>query len=264
MRLLFLGDIVGAPGTDFVCRSLPEVREKLGIDLVVANAENSTHGSGMNPSAFKQLRAAGVDGFTLGDHLYRRSEIIPHMKAEGSPIVRPANLPPDAPGRSWAELKSPAGSLFMTSVLGRTFMKPVDCPLLALDRVFSELPERAGRLVFVDVHAEATADKYFIAHYLKGRAAAVAGTHTHIPTADEHVTADGMGFICDAGMCGPHDGVLGRRADRVLAFHLTAVPNPFDVCEGDVRMNGVVFELDPEMGRCTSIERFRLRAGESP
>jgi len=144
------------------------------------------------------------------------------------------------------------------SLLGRTYMKPVDCPFLAADRVLAKVPPEV-RCIVVDVHAEATGDKYQLIHYLKGRVSAVLGTHTHVPTADEQVFPEGTAFICDVGMTGPYAGILGRRADRVLPAVITFVPIPFDIAAEDVRLGGAIVEIDPATGKALSIQRVMFR-----
>jgi metallophosphoesterase (TIGR00282 family) len=257
MRILFLGDIVGPPGVNFVKRALPLVRAHLALDLVIANAENASGGSGMTPGAFRELRNAGIDLLTLGDHIYRRAEIIPTLEREAC-VCKPANFPASAPGRDFALATTAAGvAVAAVSLLGRTFMRPVDCPFTAIDRVLPELAGRA-RCVVVDIHAEATADKYLMAHHLKGRVSAVLGTHTHVPTADEQLLPGGTAFISDVGMTGPYDSILGRRIDRVLLTTVTFVPTMFDVAVGDPRLSGAVVDIDPDTGRATAIRRFQL------
>lgn len=257
MRILFIGDIVGTPGVSFLQRALPLLIPHEQLDLVVANAENAVNGSGLTPSAYRKLRHAGVDLVTLGDHVYKKADIISTMGKEER-LCKPANFPPDAPGREFALATArngvPAAAL---CVLGRTFMRSVDCPFRAADRVLAQLEGRA-RVVIVDMHAEATADKYLLGHHLKGRVSAVLGTHTHVPTADEQVLPGGTAFICDVGMTGPYDSILGRRIDRVLTTTVTFVPTPFDVAEKDVRLGGAIVEVDAESGRATSIRRFML------
>src|SRR5262249_51411285 len=182
MRILFLGDIVGPPGVTFVKQALPRLREREQFDLVIANAENASGGSGITPGTFKQLRQAGVDLMTLGDHIYKKKDIIPTLQQDER-VCKPANFPPDAPGRDFALAAARDGTpVAVVSLLGRTFMRAVDCPFRAADRVLAELAGRA-KVVVVDMHAEATADKYLMGHHLKGRVSAVLGTHTHVPTA---------------------------------------------------------------------------------
>src|SRR5262249_15124907 len=216
MRILFLGDIVGSPGVDFVKSALRTVRAREYIDCVIANAENASAGSGMTPGTYRQLRQAGIDLVTMGDHIYKKLEIT-SVLGDDDRICRPANYPPEAPGRSFVLAAMPNGiTVAAFCVLGRTYMRPVDCPFKAADATLAVLAGQA-KIVIVDAHAEATADKYLLAHHLKGRAAAVLGTHTHVPTADEQILPGGTAFQCDVGMCGPYDSILGRRIDRVLS-----------------------------------------------
>src|SRR5713101_9455546 len=243
MRILFLGDIVGKPGVAFVKRALALLVAREGIDLVIANAENATDGSGLALKDFRQLRQAGVDLVTLGDHVYRRKEIIPTLETDER-ICKPANLPTGAPGRDFALTMTGDGTAVAAfSLLGRTFMRPADCPYRAADRVLSELAERV-RCIIVDMHAEATADKYLMAHHLRGRVTAVLGTHTHVQTADEQILPGGTAFLCDVGMTGPYDSILGRRIDRVLYTTTTFVPSQFEVATGDPRLAGVLVDVD--------------------
>jgi metallophosphoesterase (TIGR00282 family) len=256
MKLLFIGDIVGQIGVDFIRDRLPPFIAHEQIDLVVANAENAANGSGLTPRQYRQLRQAGVDLITMGDHVYKKLDVLAVFEKEDR-ICRPANFPPDAPGRDVIRAAARDGTMVAAfGVLGRTFMRPVDCPFRAADRVLAQLVD--VKCILVDVHAEATADKYLMAHYLKGRVSAVLGTHTHVPTADEQILPGGTAFITDVGMTGPYDSILGRRIDRVLTTTLTFLPTPFDVAEGDVRMGGAIVEIDAATGKATAIRRVRL------
>src|SRR5947209_845942 len=257
MRILFLGDIVGQPGVAFVKKTLPAVVAREGIDLVIANAENASGGSGLTRGAYRELRQAGIDLITMGDHIYKRAEIIPTLEQEDR-ICKPANFPPQAPGREVILATARDGTeVAAFCLLGRTFMRSVDCPFQAADRVLAALGGRT-RCVVVDMHAEATADKYLMAHHLKGRVSAVLGTHTHVPTADEQILPPGTAFISDVGMTGPYDSVLGRRVDRVLGTTITFIPSAFDVATGDPRLGGAVVDVDPATGRATAIRRLML------
>jgi metallophosphoesterase (TIGR00282 family) len=257
MRILFVGDVVGTPGVNFLRRALPALVEHERVDCVIANAENAAGGSGLTASLYRKLRDAGVDLVTLGDHVYKKQEIIPTLQKEER-LCRPANFPPDAPGREAAVAVARDGTpVAALCVLGRTFMRPVDCPFRAADRVLAALPPEV-KVVVVDAHAEATADKYLLGHHLKGRVSAVLGTHTHVPTADEQVLAGGTAFISDVGMTGPYDSILGRRVDRVLFTTVTFVPSAFDVAEGDPRLGGALVDVDPATGRATAIRRVML------
>ncbi len=262
MRILLIGDIVGKPGVKIVAQALPALRQREKIDLVIANAENSADGSGISPSIYRKLIAAGVDCITLGDHIYRRNEIRPILQAESN-IVKPANYPASAPGKTFSIVTAADGRrVAVVSLLGRVFMRPVDCPFAAVDRIFQELP---GDVVVrvIDFHAEATSDKQLMARHLDGRATAVLGTHTHVTTADEQVLPGGTAFQCDVGMTGPHESILGRRIDRVLETTLTFQPTHFDVATGDVRLSGTLVDCDSDSGRATAIRRLMVTQAEA-
>src|SRR5262245_11003505 len=255
MRILFIGDIVGPPGVAFLKRMLRSLIERESIDLVIANAENASGGSGITPGAYRQLREAGVDLVTLGDHIYKKRDIITVLEKDER-VCKPANFPPEAPGREYAVAAAKDGTLVAAvCVLGRTFMRPVDCPFRAVDRVLQALGDRA-KCVVVDAHAEATADKHLMAHHLKGRVAAVLGTHTHVATADEQILPGGTAFITDVGMTGPYDSILGRRIDRVLYTTTTFVPSQFEVATGDVRLAGAIVDYDRTTRQAVGIRRI--------
>jgi metallophosphoesterase (TIGR00282 family) len=257
MRILFIGDIVGTPGVNLVRRVLPALIERERLDCVIANAENAASGSGLTARLYRRLRDAGIDLFTLGDHIYRKAEIIDTLRKEER-TCKPANFPPEAPGREIARAVARNGvPVAVFTVLGRTYMRPVDCPFKAADRLLAAL---AGgvRVIVVDVHAEATADKYLLAHHLKGRVSAVLGTHTHVATADEQIMPPGTAFQCDVGMTGPYDSILGRRIDQVLMSTVTFVPTTWEVADGDLRLAGAIVEVDSDTGRASSIRRVML------
>ena len=261
MRLLLIGDIVGKPGRQIVTRGLRRLVEREAIDLVVANGENAAAGSGITPAIFNELVAGGVDCVTLGDHIYRRREIIPVL-VERHNIVRPANFPATAPGRDLAIVTARNGErVAVISLLGRVFMRPVDCPWTAADRVLAALPADI-KVILVDFHAEATSDMQLMGRYLDGRVSAVLGTHTHVATADEQILPGGTAFQCDVGMTGPHDGILGRMVDRVLETTIHFIPTHFEVSTGDVRLHGTLVDVDPATGRAAGIRRLALAQAE--
>jgi hypothetical protein len=258
-----IGDVVGKPGRDIVVRATAGLVRKHRLDLVVANAENSAGGSGLTPAMHDALVAAEVDGVTLGDHIYRRKEIVRSLENQNN-IVKPANLPDEAPGKRWMVLVARNGvRVGVFCLLGRLFMKPVDCPFKAADRVLADLPGDV-KVVLVDFHAEATSEKQVMGRYLDGRVTAVLGTHTHVPTADETILPGGAAFQCDVGMTGPYESILGRRIDRVTHTTLTYYPTQFDVARGDVRLSGSVVELDARTGRATGVERICVREADLP
>ncbi len=261
MRILFIGDIVGKPGRQIVGRAVEGLVAKHRLDLVIANAENAAGGSGLTPANYRELIRAGVDAITLGDHVYRRREI--HSVLEGEPnIVKPANLPPESVGREWAVVTARNGArVGIACLLGQLFMKPVDSPWQAADRVLAAMPSEA-RVRLIDFHAEATSDMQLMGRYLDGRVSAVLGTHTHVPTADECVLPGGTAFQCDVGMTGPFESIIGRRIDRVMETTLTSRPTEFDVATGDVRLSGTIVTVDPETGRATDVQRLCVKESE--
>jgi hypothetical protein len=261
MRILFIGDIVGQPGVMMVKRAVPLLISAEKVDLVIANAENASGGSGITAGAYNQLREAGVDLVTLGDHIYKKQEFISVLEKDDR-VCKPANFPVEAPGRDVIQALARDGtSVAVFCLLGRTFMRPVDCPFQAADRVLKKLDGQC-RCVVVDIHAEATADKYLMAHHLKGRVSAVLGTHTHVPTADEQIVSPGTAFISDVGMTGPYDSILGRRIDRVLSSTITFIPSSFEVANGDPRLAGALVDIDPSSGRASSIRRLMINEAE--
>ena len=254
LKILFIGDVVGAPGRKIVGQLLPRLIPRWGLGLVVCNAENAAGGSGLTLKCYEELVEAGVDVMTMGDHVYRKDEIFQVFDRTGR-VLRPANFPPDSPGPELSLVESRDGTMVAVfSVLGRTFMKPVDCPFRASERLLEQIG-RDAKVVIVDIHAEATSDKQLLARYLDGRVSAVLGTHTHVATADEQIQKLGTAYQSDVGMTGPHDSILGRRYDRVLSATLSCVPSYFDVATGDPRMNGAVVTVDPLTGSALAISR---------
>jgi metallophosphoesterase (TIGR00282 family) len=257
IKVLFIGDVVGSPGRKIVAQVLPRIIPRWGISLVVCNAENAAGGSGLTRSCHEELVEAGVDVMTMGDHVYRKDEIFQVFDRTGS-VIRPANFPPDAPGPELAIALARQGTpVAVFSLIGRTFMKPADCPFRAADRLIERIGG-AARVVIVDVHAEATSEKQLIGRYLDGRVSAVLGTHTHVATADQQIFKEGTAYQTDVGMTGPHESILGRRYDRVLSSTLSCVPAHFDVATGDPRLNGAVVTIDRQSGKAVSISRVSL------
>jgi metallophosphoesterase (TIGR00282 family) len=256
-RALLIGDIVGKPGRRALAVGLPQLMKDHPIDVIIANGENTAGGSGITPAIFEELRAMGVDVVTLGDHVYRKKEAVP-LLAESDRLLRPLNLPDEAAGRGWTVLESQSGFPFaVVTLLGRTFMKPSNCPFHAVDKALAEIADRA-KLIFVEMHAEATSDKIGMGWHLDGRASAVFGTHTHVQTSDERVLPQGAAFITDLGMTGPHEGVLGRRKEKVLSAVITGMPTYFDVATGDLRVSGALVTADTQTGRSSAIQRVML------
>ncbi|MEA2711522.1 MAG: 2,3-cyclic-nucleotide 2-phosphodiesterase [Phycisphaerales bacterium] len=259
LRVLCLGDIVGRPGRQVVQQKLPALVRERNVDLVIANAENIAGGSGITQNLFNKIRSYGVDVVTLGDHVYKKADIVPTLQASER-IVRPANLSQHAAGRPFTCVTSNSGvNVCVFSLLGRIYMNlPADDPFAAAERVLDQMPGNV-RVSVCDFHAEASSEKVAMGHWLDGRVSVIFGTHTHVPTADAKILPGGSAFISDLGMCGPYDSVLGRRKDRVLKYMTTNMPVPFDVATGDVRMCGLLAEIDPETGRALSVERIEVK-----
>ena len=258
LKLLCIGDVVGAPGRRLLHESLPELVKQRSVDCVIVNAENATDGAGLSAAMYEKIVQAGAHLVTLGDHVYRRKDIIGVLE-KSERMVRPANLPSAAPGREFAIHETESGpKVAVISLLGRMFMKPLsNCPFAAVDRVLGLLPADV-KIVVVDLHAEATSEKVAMGWHLDGRVSVVFGTHTHIPTADERILPKGTAYISDVGMTGPYDSVLGRLKERVLSNMRSGVPSVFDVAEGDARLCGILVTVEPSTGRATHIERIRV------
>jgi len=250
-----IGDIVGAAGRRAVRNLLPRLREMWHPDAVVANAENAAGGHGLTPPLADELFRIGLDAITLGDHVWDQKDLTVWLDREPR-IVRPANLPPRCPGRGVTTIATAAGPLTVVSLLGRVFMPPMaDCPFRTMDRLLTELPDTSGPIL-VDVHAEATSEKAALGWHLDGRVALVAGTHTHVQTADERILPGGTAFISDLGMTGPADSIIGRDIASVIEKFLTGMPGRFKVAGGRVRLDGVIVDL-ADGGRAEAIQRLQ-------
>ena len=259
LRILVLGDIVGRPGRQVIHQKLPALVKQKNVDFVIANSENIAGGSGITPNLFNKLRSYGVDVVTLGDHVYKRLDIVQTLQ-NSERIVRPGNLAAIAAGKTFTVVKTNSGvSVAVFNLLGRIFMNlPADDPFAAADKILSSLPGGV-KVIVCDMHAEATSEKVAMGHWLDGRASLVFGTHTHIPTADSKILPGGTAYQTDLGMCGPYDSVLGRRKDRVVKYMTTNMPHMFEVATGDVRMCGALVEINPDTGKAESIERIEVK-----
>ena len=258
MRILFIGDIVGEPGRTAVARHLPEIRDRHKVDLVVANAENAAGGLGVTLALVGALRAVGVQVFTMGNHVWRKSDMVKNIS--GMPdVVRPANYPEGTPGRGSLLFTLPDGrTAGIVNLMGRVFMEPLRCPFLQADAEIAAL-SRQTKVILVDIHAEASSEKVALGWYLDGRCSAVLGTHTHVQTADEWVMPHGTAYITDAGMCGPYHSVIGMDTNTVIEKFLTSMPRKFEVAGGPVIFSAVLVDADEITGRAQSIKSFLLR-----
>ncbi len=262
MKLLFVGDIVGKPGRTAVRYFVPRLREQHGLDFCVGNSENSAGGAGITPDSADELLASGLDLLTSGNHTWSKREISPYLAKTGSRQLRPANYPEGAPGRGHALIEARGLRLGVINLEGRVFMKALDCPFRAADRLVAELAASGARCILVDVHCEATSEKNALGHYLDGRVSAVLGSHTHIQTADARVLRGGTAFMTDAGMCGPWDSVIGVRKEAAIERFLTARHVQFETASDDVYLQGAIVEIDDETGRARSITRVQERLPE--
>jgi len=257
MKLLCLGDVVGSPGRRILTQRLHAYREERGVDLVIANIENASGGSGVNVSAYEALRAAGVDVCTTGDHVYRRSEILKLFERHPRRLLRPLNYPAAAAGRGGTTVTAGSGiDVAVLNLQGRVFMDPADDPfrvvLAALDKIET-------KVIVVDFHAEATSEKRAMGWFLDGRVSVLFGTHTHVPTADAEILPEGTAYVTDLGMTGPYASVIGRNTQSVLKTFTTRMYAPFTVAGEDVRACGILVDVDPKSGKARSIERVDLR-----
>ena len=256
--IIVLGDVVGRPGRNALRKQLPALRERHGAAFVLANGENAAAGSGITPDIVADLLDAGIDCLTSGDHIYRRKEILTIINKEPR-LLRPLNWSRDAAGTGTGLYKGEDGvAVGVVNLIGRVFLNPADCPFRAADEAIEALKAQGARLVLVDFHAEATSEKIAMGWHLDGRVTAVLGTHTHVQTADERILPGGTAYITDLGMCGPHDSVIGREKHAVVTNFITRMPQQFNVAHGDVQLNGVVITADPQSGKATAIERFRV------
>ena len=258
VKILFLGDIVGKPGRQAVAALLPQLKRDQQLDCVIANGENIAHGAGVTSTTVKELLAAGVDVITTGDHVWDQKgfeqdiDVIPE-------IVRPLNIAPNAPGHGAVVVnigdKARVGVL---NLLGRVFM-PVtsDCPFRAAKAEVAKL-RRQTNIIIVDIHAEATSEKVALGRYLDGQVSLVVGTHTHVQTADEQILPKGTAYLSDAGMCGPHDSVLGRDVDAVIRRFVSGLPQKLEVATGQIELRGVIVDVDENTGLAQKIDRFRI------
>lgn len=259
LNVLCIGDIVGRPGRRIIAEKLKLVVKEHDVDCVIANAENAAGGSGLTRQIYDKLLRYGVNLITLGDHTYRKREIIPTLETSDN-IVRPINFSKQAAGKGFACYKTGKGpTVAIVALIGRLFMKPSDCPYDAVDRILPQIEQKAD-VVIVEFHAEATSEKIAMGYHLDGRVSLCFGTHTHVVTADERILPKGTAYITDIGMTGAHDSVLGRGTESVLKAFRTQMPYPFEIATGDVKMNAILVTIDSGTKKAERIERIRVDA----
>lgn len=254
LTILFLGDIVGEPGRSAVIAQLPALKERYAVDFVIVNGENAAGGRGITGKITIDLLRAGVSVVTTGDHIWDQKDIAAFLETEPR-LLRPINYPAGAPGQGSIVLETAKGKVGVISVQARTFMQPIlENPFEALTLAVAKMREETP-LIFVDAHGETTSEKIAIGRFLDGRVSAVIGTHTHVQTADEQIFPGGTAFLCDAGMCGPAESILGRAIDPIVNRFVSNLPAAFPVAKGRVRLCGVVVSVDETSGRALRIER---------
>ncbi len=255
VRILFLGDIVGEPGRRAVIEGLPGLVEELGVDFTVANGENAANGRGITPKLTVDLLRAGVAVITMGDHVWDQKETASHIETEPR-LLRPINYPPGTPGAGSVVLETAKGPIAVMNAQCRTFTNPpLENPFLALEAEAIRLREKTP-VIFLDIHGETTSEKIAVGRFLDGKVSAVVGTHTHVQTADERILPGGTAFLCDAGMCGPDDSILGREVGQVVSRFVRSMPSQLHIAPGPVRLCGAVIDIDEVSGRALAISRL--------
>jgi metallophosphoesterase (TIGR00282 family) len=261
MNILFIGDIVGRPGRDLVHKGLRGLVEHFDIDLTIANAENSAAGFGITRDIGHTLLEWGVDVMTSGNHIWDKKEAVEYIATEPR-LLRPANYPAGVPGRgSYLAQTRDGRAVGVINVMGRVFMTPIDDPFAVVLREIEAMRHRT-RVIFVDMHAEATSEKIAMGWHLDGKVTAVVGTHTHVQTADERVLPNGTAYMTDVGMTGPHDSIIGMEREPSLARFLNGMPSKFEPASGNPRLNGALVQADDKTGRATKITRISYSAND--
>jgi 2',3'-cyclic-nucleotide 2'-phosphodiesterase len=254
LTILFLGDVVGEPGRSAVIANLARLKESHAVDFVIVNGENAAGGRGITPKITIDLLRAGASVITTGDHVWDQKEIYSFIDTEPR-LLRPINYPPGAPGNGSIILETAKGKVGVIDVQMRTFMQPIlENPFPAVQKAVAAMrPETP--VIFVDAHGETTSEKIAIGRFLDGKVSAVIGTHTHVQTADEQIFPGGTAFLCDAGMCGPVNSILGRAVEPIVSRFISNLPALFPVAKGEVRLCGALVSIDEITGRAVSITR---------
>jgi metallophosphoesterase (TIGR00282 family) len=250
--VLFVADVVGRPGRDAVKHHLPRLRARLAPHLTIVNGENAAGGFGITAAIAEELREAGAQVVTTGNHVWDQKQFVNEIGGLEY-VLRPHNYPPGAPGRGFLTLEADGERVLVMNLMGRLFMNDIDDPFRAADAILEANPD--VRIVFCDMHGEATSEKVAMGWYLDGRASAVVGTHTHVATADQRLLLQGTAYVTDVGMVGPRDGVIGVDKEAVLKRFLTGIPHRWEVADGPVTFNSVLVTIDRLTGRATSIQR---------
>ena len=259
MRILFVGDIFGKPGRDIAQKAIPALIETRGLDLVIANVENSAAGFGVTGDIAETILKYGVDVMTSGNHIWDKKEVLEYIPRQPR-LLRPANFPAGVPGRgAWLGKTRTGEPVAVINVMGRVFMQPLDDPFAVVLREIDALRGKA-RVILVDFHAEATSEKVAMGWHLDGRVTAIFGTHTHVQTADERLMPKGTAYLTDVGMTGPHESIIGVTVEAALGRFVSGMPARFEAATGPGRLNAIIITADPATGRAVGIERLNLSA----
>ncbi|MCB0337226.1 MAG: YmdB family metallophosphoesterase [Bdellovibrionales bacterium] len=252
------GDVVGSMGREALIRALPSFRAQHQCDLIVVNAENAAGGVGATPAAIEEMKRAGVDCFTLGDHTFKFKELRSYLDSNQSYCIRPANYPEGAPGVGYCTLSRAGLTIGICNLMGRVFMNgSFDCPFRFIDRILTDNLAHCD-LIVVDFHAEATSEKLAMARYLDGRCTLLVGSHTHVQTADEQVLPGGLGYLTDLGMCGVTDGVIGMDKGVALERFISGLPKAYKLATGSVMLHGAIARIDKASRKALSVERIKM------
>ena len=258
MKILAIGDVVGRVSVEYLAKKLYSVRSQLGADLVIANGENASEIHGVSAADANGILDAGVDFITLGNHAFRSRDIAALLDSAPDKIIRPANYPAECPGAGYSIIRVCGLRVLIINIMGTAFMEPLENPFHTIDRILAR-EEGKYDVSVMDVHAEATSEKYALARYFDGKINIIFGTHTHVTTADEQVLPRGTAYITDLGMTGPCNGILGTDADAVIYKMRTHMPSRFKVADGDVKGSAVLFELEDQAPyRAVSVKRIRF------
>jgi len=256
MRILFLGDIVGRPAREYLQEIIPQVKKDQAIDCVIANAENAAGGSSVTMQIAQGLFEAGLDILTSGDHIFKKKEVKDVL--DTFPVLRPLNYGKFAWGSGYVIKEINGIKIAVVNLIGRVFMQPVDCPFKAMQEILPALKAQTN-IIIVDIHAEATSEKLAMGYFLATQVSAVLGTHTHIVTADERIIENHTAYISDVGMTGGYDSILGREKHQIIERFLTNMPLRFHIAQNDIRMQGVIVDINPQTGAATAINRAEYR-----
>ena len=253
MKILAIGDIIGSPGRTYLKENLANIKKEFNIDFIIANGENSSGGLGMNPKSFNELLDAGVNAITLGNHTWRKKDILKII--DDSRVIRPINYLEGTAGRGYRIFNFNNKKILIINAVGRVYMEPVNNPFVAVRNAINELSSKAD-IIIVDFHAEATSEKIAMGYLLDGKVNLVFGTHTHVQTADDTILPKGTAYITDVGMTGPKESIIGCEKSIIITSFLTEIPEKKVVAGGDVQFNGVVIDIDDESNKTTSIFRI--------